>query len=412
MRQQHLRRHHHHLRHNQQQAASSGIIGSAVAVPAASNSNSGISRTIATTRAAMKRQLSSSRGGDSSESATSSAAKTSYAILIFVSVVVVLMNAASMCQLGEFTTAKAAHLKLFQFQTRPAPPQYFMSTIRLFMPIAPRSDGIRSDLVKPGDTIYYIENDIPEWDMSPIVVEDFKLIFFTIPKVGCTVWKQLFRRMMGLPDWRHQDEEEGVPHSPYTNGLKYLYNYTLEEASRMMTDPEWTRAIMVRDPKHRFLSAFLDKAMGNYHKHIIKRCCPDESCVEGATESLGGFLRLAQRCEDGHWKPQHLRMESKFWPYVDHVGHVENAAHDARELLERVGAWESHGMSGWGPYHNQSIFESKDGEGGAGNHATWSQWKVWKWYTPETEALVESFYQSDYENPLFNFTRAVCITCE
>jgi hypothetical protein len=36
---------------------------------------------------------------------------------------------------------------------------------------------------------------------SPIVIEKYKLIFFTIQKTGCTVWKQLSRRMMGLEDW-------------------------------------------------------------------------------------------------------------------------------------------------------------------------------------------------------------------
>ena len=36
-----------------------------------------------------------------------------------------------------------------------------------------------------------------EWG-NPIVLEEYRLIFFTIPKVACSEWKQLFRRMMGF----------------------------------------------------------------------------------------------------------------------------------------------------------------------------------------------------------------------
>jgi hypothetical protein len=33
---------------------------------------------------------------------------------------------------------------------------------------------------------------------NPIVVEEYKLIFFPVPKVGCSEWKLLLRRMMGF----------------------------------------------------------------------------------------------------------------------------------------------------------------------------------------------------------------------
>jgi len=274
------------------------------------------------------------------------------------------------------------------------------------------------DFVKKGDYVYYRQNGKDGngggsswgWDTSPIVVEKYRLVFFTIQKVGCTVWKQLFRRMTGYDDWTSQDGTTYLPHNPEVNGLKYLWDYSLEDASAMMTSPNWTRAVMVRDPKERFLSAFLDKAVGNFHSHIINRCCRDGSCVEGA-QTISGFLKLCQKCQDGHWRPQHDRMEPKYWPYVDEVLHVESAADGAERLLRRIGAWEEFGASGWGPYGNQSIFQSKGTVGGAGTHATWAQWQAWKWYTPETEARVEGFYQSDYENPLFNFTRGVCLTC-
>lgn len=288
-------------------------------------------------------------------------------------------------------------------------PRYFRSiTQQTYQPIPPRPKNVPIlDFVKPGDFIYY--KDDKRWDSSPIVLESHKLIFFTIPKVGCTVWKQLFRRMMGYSDWRDQRETDFMPHNPKVNGLKYLSSYSIQEASRMMTSPEWTRALMVRDPKQRFLSAFLDKAVSNDHKHIRSKCCQDGSCVENA-QTIHGFLQLCSTCEDDHWRSQHQRIDYKYWPFIDWVGHVETADQDAKDLLMRIGAWDEFGKSGWGADHQKSIFQSKEVTG-AGEHATWAQWQVWKWYTPETEEEVERFYLKDYENPLLNLTRGICLTC-
>jgi Sulfotransferase family len=274
--------------------------------------------------------------------------------------------------------------------------------------IPKRTLNIVNDIVQPGDYIYY--NDIDSWDSAPIVVESHKLIFFTIPKVGCTVWKQLFRRMMGYADWTAQESETFLPHNSAVNGLKYLYNYSLEEASIMMTSPEWTRAMMVRDPKQRFLSAFLDKSVGNFHLHIQRRCCPDESCIEGA-QTVEGFLQLCAKCYDDHWRPQNNRVDYKYWPFIDHVGQVETAAADAKVLLQRIGAWDEFGAAGWGDNGRYSIFGSKHSGGTGMNHSTSAEWQIWKWYTPESEKLVERYYQGDYENPLFQFSQGGCLTC-
>lgn len=277
---------------------------------------------------------------------------------------------------------------------------------KMMMPIPPRPTNPPKDLVKAGDFIYYDKYD---WDSAPVVVESHKLVFFTIPKAGCTVWKQLFRRMMGFKDWKEQNEELMIPHHRNNNGLKYLNDYSLEEASHMMTSPEWTRATMLRDPKTRFLSAFLDKSVGNFHKHIITKCCPDKSCVTDA-QTTAGFLELAKRCQDNHWRPQHLRVDSKYWPYIDVILHTEDSEAGAKKLLKRIGAWDQYGKSGWGEGGKRAVFQSK-GTAGAGEHATYSQWKVWQWFTPEIEEKIEAFYRADYENPLFGYESGKCLTC-
>lgn len=277
--------------------------------------------------------------------------------------------------------------------------------------------GIQYDIVKENDYIYQ-ERVNDSWDSAPIVIESHKLIFFTIPKVGCTVWKQLFRRMNNSTDYMSQDEALYLPHNPSTNGLKYLYNYTTEQASIMMTSPEWTRAIMIRDPKKRFLSSYIDKAIENGSKHIRSKCCiDDESCVSKASSSIIGFLSLTETCKDDHWRPQNDRVDEKYWPYIDNILHLENAQDDAQELLQKVGAWDEYGSNGWGTIvsnkktgdtKNRSIFE---GNQDSGTHTRHSNDQVWKYYTPDSELSVESAYRDDYNNPLFHFTRGDCLTC-
>lgn len=140
-----------------------------------------------------------------------------------------------------------------------------------------------------------------------------------------------------------------------------------------MTSPEYTRAIFLREPKHRFLSAFLDKALSNSGSFVIKKCCPKtKDCLENA-QTLSGFLDLVKRCHNPHWAPQSQRMEPKYWRYIDFVGHVESIEEDSKRLLQKVRAWEDYGKS-------NSVFERK--AAASQNHATNSEGKVSLYFSP------------------------------
>jgi hypothetical protein len=266
-----------------------------------------------------------------------------------------------------------------------------------------RSTGgkVNDKLVQQGDSVY-LRGD---WDGSPVVLEDYKLIFFTSAKVGCTTWKQLFRRIMGEKDWRAEATKMLLPWNPDVNGLKYLYDYDRDTASRMMTSPEYTRAIFVRDPKERLLSAYLDKGVAN-PGYVEQKCCPyTRTCSQIAKTSLSNFLDMMQTCEDAHWRPQNRRMEAKYWPYINFVGRMETVADDAKKLLKHVGAWDQFGKSGWGKHGNVSIFGTK--AGGAGRtHATNARERLRVHYnTPKVERNVDFYYACDYANPVLNFTK-------
>lgn len=292
----------------------------------------------------------------------------------------------------------------------------------------PRSEQLHSEqqpsehqqlLVQPGDPEY----SRGEWDLSPVVVEQYKLIFFTQAKVGCTAWKQMFRRMLGYTNWKAENCCGMLPWNPETNGLKYLYHYSREAASRMLQDPAWTRAIFVRDPKERFLSAYLDKIV-QHPGFVYHNCCnlteyrrPELTAYEchsevlpRARDSVAGFLNLTHYCNDAHWRPQNERLSSQqYWQTINFVGHMETVQADAERLLRQIGAWDAHGASGWG-VGNASMFARSGGSGGGASvgqiHATGAAAKL-QLYLNQTASLedeVEERYIEDYRHPILNLT--------
>ncbi len=73
----------------------------------------------------------------------------------------------------------------------------------------------------PSDLIYS-----KDWWEKPTVIEEYKLIFFTIPKVACTEWKFLFRKMSGLSyDPAEVGDEVSLYQNPKMNGLMTLDKY-------------------------------------------------------------------------------------------------------------------------------------------------------------------------------------------
>jgi hypothetical protein len=211
--------------------------------------------------------------------------------------------------------------------------------------------------------------------------------------------------MMHLEDWMVHKEPH-LPHNPSKNGLKYLYNFAPSKAFSMMTDPDWTRAIFVRDPKERALSAYLDKAARKEGLYVYRHCCQKDvnrTCAKKASRSFTDFVEVIQTscCCDPHWKPQSQRLDEYFWKYVNFVGQFDALAEDTRRLLMRLNGWEF-GADGWGPHGNESIFA----EGSAAKHQTNAITKLQRHYnTSRVEKMVEEFYAKDYAHPLLHFER-------
>ena len=226
--------------------------------------------------------------------------------------------------------------------------------------------------------------------------------------------------MMGIENWMAENGD--LPHDPKTNGLAYLYHYSIPDALTMLTHPNWTRAIFVRDPKERTLSAFLDKAARKQGQYVRRHCCntKNSTCGEEANASFLGFLRVIQErcCCDPHWRRQSKRIDRAFMPFINFVGHFDRIQVDTKRLLrslnlndpavnnngiynERSDPWTAFGASGWGNYGNESIF-SKDTKA---RHQTSAMTKLRQYYNKSSELLVEKLFAADYGDPMLNFTR-------
>jgi hypothetical protein len=268
-------------------------------------------------------------------------------------------------------------------------PVFDFAITNLIQPTNPRKD--EQLLLQPNDSIYKRG----DWDGAPIVVAKRKLIFFTLPKVGATKWKQSFRRMEGYTDWKTVGGPKGLPHDPNQNGLSYLYDFSLEEANAMMTSPEWTKAIFVRSPKDRFLSVV--SQMRNNPAEIDQRCCPYNPGCSSNLGNLVQFLELVQHCYSAHWAPYSERFDPKWWKHMTFIGHLEDGPIDARRLLETIGAWTSIGRTGWGKHGTEAIFVKDE-------NAFHSVHKALGGYTQTADGLLNDYYKADYENPYLNFT--------
>jgi len=273
-------------------------------------------------------------------------------------------------------------------------------------PLVLPSDFEGLKLLSKNDPIYQWGS----WDESPIVIESHKLLFFTIPKVGCTVFKQLFRRMYGYQSWK--EHNDFIPHHPMSNGLNYLYHYKPREAERMLTDPSWTRAIFFRDPKERLLSAYLDKVLHENGKYVRVHCCGNNPSLKMLLHcqvlldklpnpllTFADFLeKIVLQCKDPHWRPQAHRLPDLYWPYINFVGHMDHIEQDTKRLLQKIGAWDEFGAHGW---ESGAIFS------GAASvaHATDARQKVSSYYmSPQLIQLAEHLHKVDYEHPVVSLS--------
>jgi hypothetical protein len=241
------------------------------------------------------------------------------------------------------------------------------------------------------------------------VIEEYKLIFVAIEKVACTEWKRMLMRMIENPQWC--TENEATVHDRQSHKLPSLSQYSPEVATALMTSPAWTKAVFVREPKERILSAFLDKTASD-SGYYVRHCCGNISnnstkidCIENRKSFVSFLHYVTEYCKgDPHWRPQSSAIDQKWWPYFNFIGYYHNIDGDAKRLLSqlrssknRTSAWMRVGISGWG---TDGKCENRTGSflhKNTADHRRDSGEKLKKYYDRDTEAMVEKYWRSDWD---------------
>lgn len=261
---------------------------------------------------------------------------------------------------------------------------------------------------RKSDKVELLRSDsiLRDWWEKPVVVEEYSLIFFPLPKVACTEFKLLFHRMMGLEYTLPSIGNVHRIQNPSVNKLKTLDEYPIWKAEEMLNSEQYKKAVFVREPKERILSAFLNKfVMDRFYFRGI--CCSQliqekdqNHCDDMMYEkNFSYFLEAThQWCFDNHWEPQYFMIDKKWWSRIDFVGQFHNIFNDSQTLLKSLvskkdglTAWDKVGKDGWD--HNQAFMESN-----SAGHATNTTAKMLQYYTRELELLVEEKYAVEWQH--------------
>ena len=235
------------------------------------------------------------------------------------------------------------------------------------------------------------------WATKPykpaIVVEEYKIMWHLIAKNAASSARELLYRMS--KDGEVEVDKKVRYMELWT--LKNTTHYSPEKVEEFKNSPNWTRTAILRDPKDRLLSAYLDKEKASHRtdmkipSEFKEWCCfrvPRVASSKVMTKdecfkhkfSFSEFIEIAKSCPNTHWYPQHKQVQN--WDYIDFPINFNDIANDTERMFKNVvnNAWNKFGKT----FQNNS------------RHASDSGSKFRKFYTPKLEKIVEEMYRDDY----------------
>jgi len=198
-------------------------------------------------------------------------------------------------------------------------------------PSSSREDGIARSITNAAVQHQELPGDIDHLFISP----ETNFAFCYIPKNGATSWTKLLNNINELnanTPWRKDQ---------YRVAQKSQERYGEAARSEIFSDPTATRAVFLRDPVARFVSAFLGKCIA---------APEDNNCFDPSAPSRGHvFMRDAvewasgrdmSAVENPHWRLQinHCGLRDHFDAYT-HIGFIKKDTYnsDAKCLVHHAG---------------------------------------------------------------------------
>lgn len=181
-----------------------------------------------------------------------------------------------------------------------------------------------------------------------IVSEHARLIYCPIPKAANSNWKYLIRKF----ERRHDYTNLSVAHRVNASRFRYLTDYSVDEAHRLLNDASYLKFVFVRDPYQRLLSCYMDKFRNTnavyvaneytpflaqlYSWPIARRLAARHAARPSFTAFVDQLARQTPQQMNAHWMPQTLHCGIGIMPY-DFIGRMETLHTDAAYVLRRIG---------------------------------------------------------------------------
>jgi hypothetical protein len=175
-----------------------------------------------------------------------------------------------------------------------------------------------------------------------------KLAFCGIPKVAITQWLHFLRFTLGALDY------QSIPYFKNDANAFRFDRLSPKVQKDIWQDSSWTKAIFIREPSERLLSAYLDKVQVDetqpnppfgYNVTFAQFIdfLSSHDVKPGVNETHGAMTGLTWM-SDPHWRPQAWSCGlSEDMAKFDYIGSLDRAAYHSKALLQQTGLWESFG---------------------------------------------------------------------
>ena len=196
------------------------------------------------------------------------------------------------------------------------------------------------------------------------VSEKYNLVYCSIPKVACTVWKGIMAKIEGL------NITAGV-HKNTKGKLKLLRDYPWKERQKILKS--YKKFMFVREPFERLLSAYRDCFHGKFktssewwkkfHKFVKKVLAEGSGrhndTLPGVTtfEQFATYLVIQRRkgaLLQEHWREQYNLCHPCNVQF-DFIGHYETLAEDALFVLRKTGLENKVSFPEWRPTDTSNL---------------------------------------------------------
>ncbi|ETO24485.1 hypothetical protein RFI_12672 [Reticulomyxa filosa] len=228
-------------------------------------------------------------------------------------------------------------------------------------------------------------------EVSPFVFLPQKFVFCGIAKNAISMWKMVFLRMLGKPWWLPAQKDV---HAWETGINNYrMWSRSSSEMSKILHDKNFHKAVFIRDPLERALSALLDK--------VEKE--PYFVCLSSPPPFFF-FLIFSSYKKQKNDRPQHMYCDLYKYRDLYTVYDFRNKSH-RKLFLEKVQLYESVGKDKWhSDDHDPNVTDKKNTVGHSimsfdvveKRHAKQAGNKVTQHFTMQLVAHLLDFYRMDY----------------